>query len=136
LRVVAFGPPTFSAPLGAHWIETGEAFDILAAVRAELVGRSTLAERVLAGVIERPASPATSHVWAPAGELDAERIAGAALRAGVRLTAPAAPFATGAAVNGLRICLGAAPDAQTLERGLAVVAALLGPGRGLAENVV
>jgi DNA-binding transcriptional MocR family regulator len=136
LRVAAFGPPSFSAPIGTHWIETGEAFDILDAVRAELAGRTALAGRLLAGLIERPMSAATAHVWAPLGELDAERIAGAALRVGVRLTPPSAPFVEGAPVNGLRICLGAAPDARTLERGLAVVAALLRPGRGPSENVV
>ncbi len=136
LRVAAFGSPSFSAPIGAHWIETGEAFDILEAVRAELTHRSALASRLLAGLIEPPTSPASAHLWAPVGELDAERIAGAALRAGVRLTSPAAPFAPGAPVSGLRICLGAAPDTRTLERGLTVVAALLRPGRGLAENVV
>jgi DNA-binding transcriptional MocR family regulator len=136
LRVVAFGPPSFSAPIGTHWIETGEAFDILDAVRRELAGRTALAERLLGELIERPVSAATSHLWAPVGELDAERIAGAALRAGVRLTAPGAPFAPGAPVSGLRICLGSAPDRPTLERGLAVVATLLQPGRSLAENVV
>ena len=136
LRVVAFGPPSFSAPIGTHWIETGEAFDILGAVRRELAGRTALAQRLLGGLIERPTSAATSHLWAPVGELDAERIAGAALRAGVRLTAPAAPFAPGVPVSGLRICLGAAPDSQTLGRGLEVVATLLQPGHSLAENVV
>jgi DNA-binding transcriptional MocR family regulator len=136
LRVAAFGPPSFSAPIGTHWIESGEAFDILDAVRAELADRAALASRLLAGLIERPQSAATSHLWAPVGELDAERIAGAALRAGVRLTSPAAPFVEGVPASGLRICLGAAPDARTLERGLTVVAALLQPGRGLAENVV
>jgi DNA-binding transcriptional MocR family regulator len=136
LRVAAFGSPSFSAPIGTHWIETGEAFDILDVVRGELAARAALAGGLLGGLVERPKSVATAHLWAPAGELDAERIAGAALRAGVRLTAPAAPFAPGAPVSGLRICLGSAPDMPTLERGLAVVATLLQPGRGLAENVV
>jgi DNA-binding transcriptional MocR family regulator len=136
LRAIAFGPPTFTAPVGTHWIETGEAYEILVAVRAELGRRTTLAKAVLGPLIEPGAPPATSHLWAPAGELDAERVAGAALRAGVRLTPPAAPFAPGAPVTGLRICLGGAADLAALERGLAVVAALLQPGRSLAENVV
>ena len=136
LRVAAFGPPSFSAPIATHWIETGVAFRILDDVRAELAARTLLAHRLLAGAIERPASPVTTHVWAPASELDAERIAGAALRAGVRLTQPAAPFAHGVPVNGLRICLGAAPDARTLESSLALVAGLFQPGRGVSENVV
>ena len=136
LRVAAFGPPSFTAPIGTHWIETGEAFDILAAVRSELASRTAVASRMLAGLIERPVPAASAHLWAPVGELDAERIAGAALRAGVRLTAPSAPFVPGIPVSGLRICVGAAADVPTLERGLAVVAALLRPGAGLAENVV
>ena len=136
LRVAAFGPPSFSAPIATHWIETGEAFEILDAVRTELAARTALANRLLDGLIARPASPVTTHVWAPAGELDAERIAGAALRAGVRLTPPSAPFPDGATVNGLRICLGAAPDLRALERGLTVVAALVQAGRGISENVV
>jgi DNA-binding transcriptional MocR family regulator len=136
LRVAAFGPPSFSAPLATHWIETGAAFEILGAVRAELAVRTALAERLLVGRIEPPRSPVTTHVWAPAQELDAERIASAALRAGVRLTPPTAPFVDGAPVNGVRICLGAAPDARTLERGLALVASLFQPGRGISENVV
>jgi DNA-binding transcriptional MocR family regulator len=136
LRVAAFGPPSFSAPIGTHWIETGEAFDILRAVRSELAARTALAGRLLAGLIEPPLPAATTHLWAPAGELDAERIAGAALRAGVRLTPPTAPFVPGVPTSGLRICLGSAPDRAALERGLAVVATLLQPGRALAENVV
>ena len=136
LRVVAFGSPSFSAPIATHWIETGKAFEILAAVRAELSARTELAGRLLGGLVEPPGSEAVTHLWAPAAELDAERIAGAALRAGVRLTAPVAPFVTGAPVTGLRVCLGAAPDAASLERGLAIVGALLQPGRQLAENVV
>jgi DNA-binding transcriptional MocR family regulator len=136
VRVIAFGSPSFSAPIATHWIETGEAFDILAAVRAELAVRTGLASQLLAGLVEPPACSAVTHLWAPARELEAERIAGAALRAGVRLTPPVAPFVAGGPVTGLRICLGAAPDVATLERGLAIVAPLLQPGRELAENVV
>ena len=136
LRAAAFGSPTFTAPVGTHWIETGEAYQILDAVRAELTRRAALASRLLEGLVEQPTPAATSHLWAPAGELDAERIAGAASRAGVRLTPPSAPFAPGAPVSGLRICLGGAADLDALERALGVLAALLQPGRALAENVV
>src|SRR6185437_1769142 len=75
LRVAAFGSPSFSAPIGTHWIETGEAFDILDAVRRELAARAALAGRLLGGMVERTVAAATAHLWAPAGELDAERIA-------------------------------------------------------------
>jgi DNA-binding transcriptional MocR family regulator len=136
LRAIAFGPPTFSAPIGTHWIETGEAYDILHDVREELRRRAGLARTMLGPLVEAGAPDATTHLWAPVGELDAERIAGAAMRAGVRLTSPSAPFAPGAPVTGLRICLGGPADMPALERGLCVVAALLQPGHALPENVV
>jgi len=70
------------------------------------------------------------------GELEAERVAGQALRAGVKVTPPRAPFVEGIAVDGLRICLGAAADLGALERGLAVVRAAMAPGPPPSENVV
>ena len=137
LRVAAFGPPSFSAPIGTHWIETGEAFDILDAVRAELAGRTALAGRLLAGLIEPPDVGRDRARLAPVGELDAERIAGAALRAGVRLTAARARRSWKARRS--TACASAwalRPIARTLERGLAVSPPCCGPGRSLSENVV
>ena len=136
LRAATFGAPSFGAVIATQWIESGVAFDILDAVRRELAERAALASRMLAGLLEPPQHAAGPHVWLPMPELEAERVAGQALRAGVKVTPPRAMFVDGAPVDGLRLCLGAAPDLPTLERGLAVVATLLQPGRGLAENVV
>lgn len=136
LRAVAFGPPALGAALGAQWIESGEAFDILSAARGELARRTDSVREMLAGLIEPPRQRSSPHVWLPSSELDAERIAGRALRAGVRLTAPRALFLDGVAVDGLRICLGAAPDLATLERGLAILKAAFAPGQALSEPVV
>jgi DNA-binding transcriptional MocR family regulator len=136
LRAQAFGSPTLGAVLATEWIESGEAFEVLDAVRRELVRRTDLARTMLAGLIETPRQQASPHLWLPSGELEAERIAGQALRAGVKVTSPRAPFPDGAPTDGLRICLGGAADLAALERGLAIVRAATRPARGLAESVV
>lgn len=136
LRAATFGSPTFGAALATEWIESGAAFEVFGAIHRELGRRGELARAVLSGLIEAPHPIASPHLWLPLGELEAEQVAGQALRAGVRVTPPRAPFVDGAPVDGLRLCLGAAPDLATLERGLAVVRAALTPGPGPSENVV
>jgi DNA-binding transcriptional MocR family regulator len=95
-----------------------------------------LATTQLAGLIEPLRHAISPHVWMPLGELDAERVAGLAMRAGVRVTAPAAPFPAGTPIDGLRLCLGPARDIASLERAFAVLKGALSPGRALSENVV
>jgi len=136
LRAATFGAPTFGAALATQWIESGAAFEVFAAIQRELTGRAALAATVLAGLIEPRRHSASPHVWMPLAELDAERIAGQALRAGVKVTPPRAPFVDGVAVDGLRICLGATADRSALERGLATLRACLLPGAARQENVV
>jgi DNA-binding transcriptional MocR family regulator len=136
LRASTFGAPTFGAALATQWIESGVAFEVFDAIRRELARRSELARTALAGHLAPLAPSASPHVWLPLGELDAERVAGQALRAGVKVTPPRAPFVDGVPVDGLRLCLGAAPDLATLARGLAVVRAALAPGPPPPENVV
>jgi DNA-binding transcriptional MocR family regulator len=136
LRATSFGPPTFGAALATHWIESGAAFDVFGAIHNELRRRTSLAMAVLAGLCEPLRHDASPHVWLPMSELEAERVAGQALRGGVKVTPPRAPFVDGAPVDGLRVCLGAAPDLATLERGLGVLRTALSPGPAPSENVV
>jgi DNA-binding transcriptional MocR family regulator len=136
LRGQTFGSPTLGAVLSTQWIESGAAFDIFDAVRRELGRRTAVALAALGGLAEPIAHEATTHLWLPLGELDAERVAGHALRSGVRVTPPSAPFPDGERVDGLRVCIGAAPGLATLERGLAILKSALQSGRALAENVV
>lgn len=136
LRGASFGSPTFGAALATQWIESGAAFEVFEAIRRELRRRTAVATATLAGLIEPLRPTASPHLWLPLGELEAERVAGQALRAGVKVTPPRAPFAEGAPVDGLRICLGATADLATLERGLAVLRAALAPGPAPQENVV
>jgi len=135
LRAQAFGSPTFGAVLAAEWIESGEAFEVLDAVRRDLMRGTQLARAALDGLIEPLSHRASPHLWLPAGELEAERIAGQALRAGVRVTSPRAPFPDGVPTSGLRICIGAV-DPDALARGLAILRDATRPARTLAESVV
>jgi DNA-binding transcriptional MocR family regulator len=136
LRAVAFGPPTLGVAVGTHWIERGTAFEILGAVRRELAERAALATALLGPLIEPVRQRSGPHLWAPLGELEAERVAGQALRAGARVTPPRAPFVTGAPVTGLRICLGSAESLASLRLGLERLKGALAPERAPAEAIV
>ena len=136
LRAATFGAPTFGSVIATQWIESGVAFEVFEAIQRELAGRAASAATALAGLIEPLGHAASPHVWMPLGELEAERVAGQALRAGVKVTPPRAPFVDGVAVDGLRICLGATADRKALERGLATLRACLLPDAARQENVV
>ena len=123
VRALSYAPPNFGALIATQWIEDGTADAIVAEVRQEMTARRAMAREILGGSIEAPMSDSAPHVWLPMSELDAERLAGRALRAGVELTPPSAPVVEPGAVTGVRLCLGAARDREELERGLRIVAA-------------
>ena len=125
VRALAYAPPAFGGLIATQWIEDGTADAIVAEGVAEMTARMAMAQAVLGAAIETPASPASPHVWLPMGELEAERLAGRALRDGVEVTPPDAPIVTPGLETGVRICLGAAADQAELERGLRVVASAL-----------
>ncbi len=70
-------------------------------------------------------APAALHLWLDLAEVDAERVAARALRAGVSVTPAGAPIIDATLISGLRICLGGAPDRETLRRALGIVASSL-----------
>jgi DNA-binding transcriptional MocR family regulator len=125
MRATCFSPCTLGAMVAAQWIADGTADTILAEVAREAAGRTALACGILGARLERPSFPASLHAWLPAGELEAERIAGRARDQGVTLTPPSALLVDGAHVSGLRLCLNAPPDRRELERALHGVAAAL-----------
>lgn len=128
LRAIAFGPPGFSGLVATQWIEDGTAERILESHRREFEIRARLARNILGDAAEIPPNRATTHLWLPLGELDAERSAARALRDGVEVTPPSAPFVPGAQEHGLRVCLGGAPNRQILEEGLIRVRRALNAG--------
>jgi DNA-binding transcriptional MocR family regulator len=125
VRAQFYAPPNFGALIAAQWIEDGSADAIAREIRDEMGQRLGLARAILGSAMETPASAFSPHVWLPMNELDAERLAGRALRGGVEVTPPAAPIVEPGLESGVRICLGAATDQAQLERGLRVVATAL-----------
>jgi DNA-binding transcriptional MocR family regulator len=128
LRAIAFGPPSLGALVATQWLEDGTAADILGQHRLELTSRARLALEILGPAADRPANRSATHLWLPMSELDAERAAARALRDGVEVTAPSAPFIPGGHEYGLRVCLGAAPSLAVLEQGLHTL------GRAVSER--
>ncbi|WP_161494605.1 PLP-dependent aminotransferase family protein [Caulobacter sp. B11] len=123
VRALAYAPPGFGALIATQWIEDGTADAIVAESVAELTARVALARAILGAAMETPMSASAPHVWLPMSELEAERLAGRALRGGVEVTPPSAPVVAPGLTTGVRLSLGATPDRQTLERGLRIVAA-------------
>jgi DNA-binding transcriptional MocR family regulator len=122
VRALSYAPASFGALIATQLIEDGAAQSIATTVKREVTARTELALRLLAKTIEKPRVKSAPHIWLPMTELKAERVASAALRAGVAVTPPAAPIVDAKQISGLRLCLGAPADIASLERGLKVVA--------------
>lgn len=128
LRAFTFGPPVFGPLVAADWIASGEADTILAATLAEVAVRAAIARARLGPALETSPMASPPHLFLPMSELDAERVAGRALRLGVEVTPPRAFFQDGQPVTGLRLCLGAEPDRERFQAGIERLAQALAPG--------
>ncbi|MBI1406632.1 MAG: aminotransferase class I/II-fold pyridoxal phosphate-dependent enzyme [Caulobacter sp.] len=113
---------TFSRMIASQWIEDGTARTIARDNVAEAAARLALALDILGPAAERPSAAASLHLWLPLDELEAERVAGRALRAGVQLTPPDQPLVGAGTTRGLRLCLGAVRERSRLEAALRIVA--------------
>ncbi|WP_205691947.1 PLP-dependent aminotransferase family protein [Caulobacter soli] len=136
VRALAYAPPAFGGLIATQWIEDGTADVIAAAGVAETTARLAMALEILGPAVETPASLAAPHLWLPMGELEAERVAGRALRGGVEVTPPSAPVVAPSLETGVRVCLGPAADRAELERGLRVVAAALTGADERSQGVI
>lgn len=132
----AYCPPSAGALMFAQWMEDGLAEAILDAVRAEAACRLQLAQTILGTAIAAPPSARSLHVWLPMESGQVHAAAAAALRDGVEVTPPDAPFGRSEDIDGLRLCLGGADDLDQLERALRVVASALARGSGHARGIV
>jgi DNA-binding transcriptional MocR family regulator len=121
VRAFSYSPSSFGPLIGTQWIEDGAAHEIRASARRTVSERVVLARRILGRAIEGPHVDLAPHVWLPMSDLDAERVAGRALRQGVAVTPPSAPIVDAGQISGLRLCIGAPPDLATLEKGLKIV---------------
>jgi DNA-binding transcriptional MocR family regulator len=137
LRATAYSAPALGPAVGAQWIEDGTADALAAEVRAEMGRRVRLALELFGPAAEAPSFDTSLHIWLPMAELDAERAAAQALRAGVEVTPPSAPIVDWHGLSGLRVCLGGVEDGADLEQALKVVAeAVGGAGDQLARAMM
>lgn len=127
VRATIYSPSAFGSLVFSNWVEEGVAYQIAEDVRREVLSRAAVAREMLspehaARVVAAP------HLWLPMPELEAERAAGRALRAGVLVTPPDAPVVGARSLTGVRICLGGPADAEEVRTGLRRLKQALGPG--------
>ena len=79
VRATIFAPPTIGAMFFAQWVEDGSAFEIAKAVRKEVADRAEIAREIFGNVAGRQIGD-VPHFWLEMPEIDAERVAGRALR--------------------------------------------------------
>jgi DNA-binding transcriptional MocR family regulator len=125
IRARVYSPATMGAMITTQWIEDGTADAIVAELQDEMAARGRMAAERLGGAFEIPGDPRCPHLWLPMSEIEAERFAARAMRAGVELTPPSAPVVDTASISGVRLCLGAVPDRALLAEALDKIAVAL-----------
>jgi DNA-binding transcriptional MocR family regulator len=117
LRATVYANGGFGPFVLAQWVEDGSGLAIVEAMIREVSARWKLA----AGLLE-PLGGAgfavSPHIWLTLDELETERAAGRAQRAGVTVTPPELPLLDPSKISGLRICLGAPKSRAELAVGL------------------
>lgn len=119
--------PSLSAAVITNLIRSGEINALVGAVGEEIAARQALAQELLGVRPRLQTAPHAMHLWLQFDSTEeADRLVEAARHKGVRLRSPAF-YATPARSPpaALRLSLTEARDREVLERGLAVVAALL-----------
>jgi DNA-binding transcriptional MocR family regulator len=106
-RATIFAPSGLPFALASLMINNGMAEAITQEVHEETCVRTSIALDLIGGACEPPATPASLHLWLPMGELEAEKVAGRAQRAGLLLLPPGASSVSNDAETGLRVSLGA-----------------------------
>jgi DNA-binding transcriptional MocR family regulator len=117
-RATIFAPPSLAFALATLMINNGMAEAITQEVHDEICVRTTMAMQYIGEAVEHPATPASLHLWLPMGELEAEKVAGRAQRAGLSLQSPGASTIGGNSETGLRVSLGAIENKAGLTEAL------------------
>jgi DNA-binding transcriptional MocR family regulator len=117
-------PPPLMVALTTHWLRSGIADKIIAAIRHEAVGRQQLARRLLSGV-PYAAKPNAHHLWLSLPRhWSREDFRSHVLRQGLAVVADDA-FAVGTSSPAVRVSLGAARNRAELAQALQFLAAAL-----------
>lgn len=125
LRAESWGQPPYAAELAVAMIETGLAAEALEALRLEAAARLELT-RTMLGISSVPMPGGAPHLWLPMTALRAEQFSRRASEAGVRVTPPSAAQVGTVPVAGVRLCIMAPPTRAVLQRGLGIIAGILG----------
>jgi DNA-binding transcriptional MocR family regulator len=129
IRARIYSPPAMGSLITCQWIEDGSADEIIAETTAEMILRNRMATDRLGDAMSPPGDPRCPHIWLPMPELEAERMAARAMRAGVELTPPSAPLIDPGSISGVRLCLGVAADRIQLGVALDRIMAAMDTGR-------
>jgi len=106
-RATIFAPSSLPFALASLMFNNGMSEAIIVEVYAEISARTSIALNHIGEACETPATPASLHLWLPMGELEAEKVAGRAQRAGLSLLPPGVSAIGDGVETGLRISLGA-----------------------------
>ncbi len=123
LSATALMPPPLMVALVTHWIRTGIADDIIAAIRNEAAGRQRLAARFLKG-IPYAAGTYGHHLWLPLPRRrDRTEFVGQVFNKGLAVVGDDA-FAVDVATSqpAVRVCVGAPRTRDELAQGLRTLA--------------
>jgi DNA-binding transcriptional MocR family regulator len=135
-QATAYCPAAAGGLMFVQWMDDGLASVILEEVLAETERRTAMARDMIGEDMAEPHSSRSLHVWIPMNGERARRIASNAIKAGVEVTPPEAPFGEPGDVSGLRLCLGAATDLDQLEEALRVVRVALDDGSTQQRGIV
>jgi DNA-binding transcriptional MocR family regulator len=125
LQAAAQMPPPLMVALVTHWIESGVAERIIAAIRNEAIGRQQLAARALKGTTFL-AGRAGHHLWLTLSpECQREGFAAHLLRNGLAVVGSEAFAVSPNAPHSVRVSLGAARNRAQLAEGLRLLASAL-----------
>jgi DNA-binding transcriptional MocR family regulator len=118
-------PAPLMVALVTHWLETGVADRIIAAIRSEAVGRQQLAQRALKG-FQFVAKPAAHHLWLrlPDGWSRPD-VTSHLLRNGLAVIASDAFVVDGTPPHAARLSLGAARNRAELTQALQILVGAL-----------
>jgi len=126
IRALGYCPPALGGLVFSQWVEDGVADRIADDILTEAGERTALAVGLLGDAAAKPGAAQSLHLWLPMPLLEAEQVAGRALRAGIDLTPPAAPLLLPSSISGLRLCLGAVADRDVLRNALLAISSTLG----------
>ena len=125
LRAESWGLPPLTVEIACALLEGRAGGEVALALKAEARERLGMTREMLG--LEGVAMPGGApHVWLKMSAIAAERLARRASERNVRITPPGSTQVGHSHISGIRLCIMAPSTRAQLERGLAVIAELMG----------